>query len=350
MLPKINIIITHLHLAQTWNKKGVQPSVLLVLLTLLMFGGLTAGTVKAQRINANLASDVKVLTWNIHGGQTKGPGCKSVIPCQLRPENYLSHVLEEINRHEGLDAIALQEVYRSQARTLAQALARTRGFYDRPYFVETRSCGAPGVSDNDFGIAIISRTPFIDVERVKIDPPLVAGPERRMLARVIIQVQDRRVYVYNTHLATNSFQRMGEVDKIRAQVIKDRNNHGASTFRPILMGDLNAEPGTWTYNEIRRGLFLDAWREVHSNDCTTFSQGSENGCTLETFKPDQRADYILVGSGGVFRVDFAQVTSEQSLFDIFGLKKDGRTPNERTDCNKVPDHLPVVAHLSYRDK
>jgi endonuclease/exonuclease/phosphatase family metal-dependent hydrolase len=316
-----------------------------------MFGGLPVGTGNAQRINAvSPASDLKVMTWNIHGGQREGRGCHATIPCKLNQTNkYLPHILDEIHRHEGLDVIALQEVYRAQARILAQTLAITRGFYEKPYFVETRSCnGAQGAADNDFGIAIISRYPFIDVERVKLDGPLFAGVEKRMLARVIIQVGGSRVHVYNTHLAPNDFLRIGEVGRLRAQVFKDRNSPRDFAFRPVLMGDFNAQPGSWTYREIRRDLFLDAWREVHNKECTVFSRGSENGCTYDTFSPEARIDYILPGSGGVFRVDFAQVTSNQSLFDIFDLSKDGRKPNPTLDCNKVPDHLPVVAHLSYR--
>jgi len=348
MLRKVNTIIAHLYLTQTRKKKGVRPSALLALLTLLIFGGFTVGTGNGQSINAvSTASDLKVMTWNIHGGQRVGPGCHATIPCQLNQTvKYLPHVLDEINRHEGLDVIALQEIYRSQAVSLAQNLAITHGFHPRPYFVETRSCGATGASNNDFGIAIISRHPFIDVDRVNLDKDnlFLVGREMRMLARVIIRVGGRRVYVYNTHLAPNDFLRIREVPRLREQVFKDKGNQ--RDFRPVLMGDFNAQPGSNTYRDIREGLFLDAWRETHTRECTPFSRGSDNGCTFDTFAPDTRIDYILPGSGGVFRVDFAQVTSNRSLFDVFGL---GRTPNARTDCNKVPDHLPVVAHLSYRD-
>jgi endonuclease/exonuclease/phosphatase family metal-dependent hydrolase len=349
MLSKIRN--THFSNANIKGEQRGQLRRIVVLLTMTIFGSLSI--CHAQTTNSAggpPASDLKVMTWNIHGGQREGRGCPARIPCKLidQSDKYLSHIIEEINRHEGLDVIALQEVYRSQARILAQTLAITRGFYEKPYFVETRSCGPQGAADNDFGIAIISRYPFIDVERVKLDPPFFAGPERRMLARVIIHVSDRDVHVYNTHLAPNDFLRMGEVERLRTQVIKDRNSPRDFAFRPVLMGDLNAEPGSWTYRQIRRDLFLDAWDQVHDEECTETTPGSENGCTLDTFKPDQRADYILPGSGGVFRVDFAQVTSKESLFDIFGLTKDGRKPNARTDCNKVPDHLPVVAHLSFR--
>jgi hypothetical protein len=73
-------------------------------------------------------------------------------------------------------------------------------------------------------------------------------------------------------------------------------------------------------------------------------QGDAPGNTFDTFSPHARIDYILVGSGGVFKVEYAQVTSKQTLFDVFDLVK----PNAGRDFNNVPDHLPVVAHMSYR--
>lgn len=303
-----------------------------VLLTLAALAALAAGAVTVR------ASDLKVMTWNIRGGQTERRGGDiHVVPCTPnRTPNYLHNIEEEINRHEGLDVIALQEVYRSQAETLARDLAATRGFHPRPYFVETRSC-AGGPAANDFGIAIISRYPFLGVEKRALSTPLCDGLEERMLAGVIIKVQGRPVHIYDTHLSAcgGAFAQASEVLEIRAQINQDRSRPRDFAFRPVLMGDFNTRPTSAPYHAIRLGLFLDAWREAH---------GDEPGNTFDTFSPHARIDYIFVGSGGVFKVDEAGLTSRRTLFDIFDLEN----PNAGRDFNKIPDHLPVVASLSYR--
>jgi endonuclease/exonuclease/phosphatase family metal-dependent hydrolase len=329
MRPHINPL-NHLHVGKTVSINRARPRVWLVLLILATLAGMTT--------RAAHAGDLNVMTWNIRGGQTeKRGGSIHVVPCTPNTTpNYLHNIEEEINRHEGLDVIALQEVYRSQAETLARNLAASRGFHPRPYFVETRSC-AGGPAANDFGIAIISRHPFLDVERRALYTPLCNQLEERMLARVIIKVQGRPIHVYNTHLSAcgGAFAQTREVIEIRAQINRDRDRSRDFAFRPVLMGDFNVGPGSIPYQTIRLGLFLDAWREVH---------GDAPGNTFDTFSPHARIDYILVGSGGVFKVDYAQLTNKQALFDVFDLEK----PNAGRDFNKVPDHLPVVAHMSYR--
>jgi endonuclease/exonuclease/phosphatase family metal-dependent hydrolase len=308
----------------------VRTRVWSILLILAALAGITAREARA--------SDLNVMTWNIRGGQTEKRGGRiHFVPCTPnRTPNYLHNVQEEINRHAGLDVIALQEVYRSQAETLARNLATSQGFHPRPYFVETLSC-AGGPAANDFGIAIISRHPFLDVEKRTLYTPLCDRSEERMLARVIIKVQGRPIHVYNTHLSAcgGAFAQTREVFEIRAQVNRDQDRPRDFAFRPVLMGDFNVGPNSTPYRTIRLGLFLDAWREMH---------GDATGNTFDTFSPHARIDYILVGSGGVFKVEHAQVTNKQKLFDVFDLEK----PNAGKDFNKVPDHLPVVAHMSYR--
>lgn len=332
MLPHVNTA-NHTHVEETVFAERALPRVMLFLLALV--AALAALTAEAVEVRA---SDLRVMTWNIRGGQTekRGPEVR-VVPCTPnRTPGYLNNVEQEINRHEGLDVIALQEVYRSQAETLARNLAASHGFHPRPYFVETRSC-AGGPASNDFGLAIISRHPFLDVEKRALYTHFCDGLEERMLARVIIRVQGRPVHVYNTHLTAcgGAFAQTREVLDIRAQVNRDRSRPREFAFRPVLMGDFNAGPTSVAYKAIRTGLFLDAWREAN---------GDDPGKTFDTFSPHARIDYIFVGSGGVFRVDHAQRTSKQTLFDVFDLEN----PNAGRDFNKVPDHLPVIAHMSYR--
>lgn len=321
----------HLNSAQLRNKRLIYPAVLMLLAGLLL--GATAGAAQAPSPHgAVFPYELKVMTWNIRGGEYIRRGV-SVQCTPNQTPNYLHNIAEEIERHAGLDLIALQEVYRDQANRLARYLARTHGFQPEPYFVETRSCGRGDVG-NDFGIAIISRYPLLDKQSVALDPCIFifCPKERRMLARAIIRVGGIGLHVYNTHLNPGRLQQF-EVRALNRKVNDDRN-HWDQVFLPILMGDFNARPASPTYNSIRAENFLDAWR---------LANGEADGFTFETFRPSARIDYVFVGGGGDFHADDMQVTSSQTLFDVFDLTN----PNERHDFNKVPDHRPIVGRLSF---
>lgn len=330
----------HLDSAQLRNKRRIQPTVLLLLAGLLFAA--SAGIGKAQRPNgATLPDQLKVMTWNIRGGEFRrvGGDIRAVRCTMNRTPSYLHNIEQEIRRHSDLDVIALQEIYRDQAETLRQRLAGAFGAAPSLYFVATLDCGR-----NDYGIAIISRYSFREVKKRQLFVPIFCNPsERRMVAAVTIDVPGvSPVHIYNTHLTLcgGSFAQTREALQIRQLVNEDRSGRRNFAFRPVLLGDFNARPGSLPYRTIRTGLFLDAWREAN---------GDAPGFTFDTFDdsdidpPDGRIDYILVGRGAVFDVRDVRVTSSQTLFEEFGLDN----PTEFDDFNKVPDHRPVVARFLF---
>ena len=112
------------------------------------------------------------------------------------------------------------------------------------------------------------------------------------------------VRVFTTHLQHNSQQ-----ERI-AQIVAIREVIGMAQKPVILVGDLNARPGTPEIDAITEDL-VDAWAEA----------GVGHGYTYSTENPRARLDYVLHSNDVVTRA--AAVL-----------------------CTDGSDHLPVVAELA----
>lgn len=350
----------HTRLAETDLVMRVLLRAFVVSLAFVVFVGLAAGVCGAQTRGPevsipSITPDLRVMTWNIEGRNVRSADSKKPCGFTLKSEVYLDNIEKEIKRHERLDVIALQEVYRSQAEGLQSRLKGYLGMAPKLYFAETVTCED---SKKDFGIALISRHPFADGSpqqgslcfhiKQLLDLDLRLKPncgmkEDRKLERVIINVEGRLVYIYNTHLGLGRKLEDAQAALILRQVSYDRDHRQAGfPFRPVLMGDFNVGWDTDAYRRLTRGSFFDTWRQADHDleDCDVA------GFTLPTSAPRFHADYVFAGDGA-FKVISAHVTCRKKLFEEFGLLEKGKTSQGKIDYDKVPDHLPLVAHILY---
>lgn len=239
------------------------------------------------------SSDLKVMTWNVAGGQ-----CGT--------DRGMSPFADVIREHRP-DVVAIQEIHRDQASRLASA---TGLHHD---FVQTQDCRGEGP---DFGIAVLSRYSFEGnsrkVYRLLPDAPSdrVREEFRKMLG-VNIRVRGQLIRIYNTHLTAAGFPfgnnfREQQVKRILTRITQDQRNPGED-FWPILMGDFNLQPTSLTYLRLVR-MFRDANR-------------GEN-----TTRDGRRIDYIFVGIRTGLKIDAAGALNTGAL----------------------SDHFPVIARLSFK--
>lgn len=294
---------------------------------------LTPGTILAQEAPlaqvptpAPASVSLKVMTWNIEGGGH----------CD-RNRN-MQKVGTVISRYDP-DLIVLQEVHRKQVLDLVFALAHMRTYIS--WFVETKSCG-DGENDDDFGLAVLSSYPIGSERafRLRNHPKETKRDEFRTLMRVAVRVDSRLVRIYNTHL-TSQDDRNG--DKYREwQVIdilgivaedEERAQRTGRVFQPVLMGDFNLNDATDPYS-LLMPRFKDTWA-IWSRHHTDFD--NPFGFTSPTRRPDKRIDYVFAGRRKRIR------SGEVVVPDVATILHDFETENREA----VPDHLPVIANLSF---
>ncbi len=272
------------------SARRIQRAVFLLLGGLLLAA--TAGIGNAQRPNGSgEGHGLKVMTWNVAGGR-----CGT--------DRAMSPFAQVIRAHSP-DVVAIQEVHLDQAARLARATGL------QLYFVQTLDCRDQGP---DFGMAILSRYPFEENSRkiylLPNHPLDTRRREFRKMAGVSINVDGRRIRIYNTHLtaigSSGDFfnpYRFLQATSIRDFILEDQGSSGNT----ILMGDFNSQPGTLVYR-LLRGTFRDA----NPGGNTTVG--------------GTRVDYIFVG-GTDLRIDDS------------GVLNTGR----------VSDHFPVITRLSFNE-
>lgn len=259
--------------------------------------------------------ELKVMTWNIHGGEG----------CRLAPRAYLDKVETEIRRHRRLDLIALQEVHRGQANTLATRL----GFYS--HFVEMRRCGS---NERDFGLAILSRHYFGVNGKEATLPAGACRDVIRKVAAVTVRVHGKLVHFYATHLTAcgGAEGQAAQIARLRAFIRRDLERPGRrGPFRAVLVGDFNVKPFDAPYFDLT-GEFRDVWREAPRPTLANLE-----GLTYETTNLWARIDYVFLRQDSGLRPRELRVTDPQTIFRTFGTRKK----------SGVPDHLPVVARFTF---
>lgn len=204
-------------------------------------------------------------------------------------ESSLTQIAGEIESHDP-DVVALQEVdvnwgersdYENQAAYLAEALDMHYFFgeiYDLP--------PAEGREENrKYGLVLLSRYPIeyrnnhrltrLSSQHDTDEPLLMPGfPE------IVIQVSERRVHIFNTHLDYRPDPSIRETEVMEMLEIIE----GIDKQEPvILMGDLNAEPEDPELAAMS-DIFRDAWEG---------EEGDGEGFTFPAAEPTKRIDYIL---------------------------------------------------------
>ena len=288
----------HPRITRPRNRRRSKLPASLALLALALLAAPHAVLAQVQTQGAGVAipsaaSELKVMTWNIRGGLVR-EGDRGPKRCRPKPASqnspYFIGIAKEIGRHAGLDVVALQEVYRSQANELKRMLFTPLGPNLDLHFVATINCDRIG---DQYGLAIFSRHKFLEGSgRTVLLCTHCPGNEPRVLARVKISVGGQPIHIYNTHFPPGGAVHVGMASLISFQVpFVDRAD------RAVLLGDFYFSPFRSAY-DVLTSVFTDAWVRHHGDkEC-------EN--TNPTKHPSQRDDYVFVR--GSFRVDAARVT------------------------------------------
>jgi endonuclease/exonuclease/phosphatase family metal-dependent hydrolase len=295
---------------------------------------------------------VTILTWNIawgYGWGSEGHGGK-------KPRSHFERALTRIGEVVGeiaADVALLQEVdfgsTRSHGIEEAEAIARTAGL---PYVAEALSWRSAWVPypywppREHFGRmrsggAILSRHP-IHAHRVELLPKPSANPFWynffylfRYLQRAEIELADRRLLVFNTHLeAFDEANRIEHARRCKAIV------EALLVPETVFAGDLNSVPpespkkshypdeaSNLTHHE--RDRTIEIVRSIRGlSDVISKEAFAANQAAYFTFPahaPNRKLDYLFTGDA--LEVADARVVSE---------------------AGDVSDHLPLVAKLKLR--
>ena len=179
---------------------------------------------------------LRIITWNLHGSATPR----------------LDAVAELLKTHEP-DVVALQEVRRYQARSVAVLMG-----WSRPVWAFKHNGYWP-LWWRAEGLAVMSR------HRLAGHPPVLLTPgvsRRSFRRRILLPVEvvlddDRRLLVLDAHLASEA----GDEEHRLAQAVQ-LVGVMPGTLPEIVAGDLNAVPGSPPVTTISAAGFVDAWAEV----------------------------------------------------------------------------------------
>jgi len=232
---------------------------------------------------------VKVMTYNIYGARAGGiPDLKEIA---------------EVIKKADPDLVALQEVDKFTDRNkqngdVAKELAALTGM---DYFFAK----AINVHGGEYGDAVLSKLPVKEKKgfNLEVDPTL--GGERRSVARILVEKNDKEFYFISTH-----FDHLGD-ERNRIKQADDFTTLVKTFQKPVIVGsDFNALPNSNTMNIL--------W--------STFASGCLNGnCSQFTFPtptPNRTIDYLIYYPLEAFST---------KLYSVFNW------------ADKESDHYPVVA-------
>ncbi len=141
--------------------------------------------------------------------------------------------IAQVIEAESPDVVALQEVDSQRKRTTyvdqAQVLAEKLGYHCA--FVHARRW-----TRGEYGNAILSRFPMLDVQRLALPRPARLPAESRCVLQCRLAHPEGQVNVWNTHLGLLPAERRAQV----AVMIQEYLRHEQLPL--ILCGDFNARP------------------------------------------------------------------------------------------------------------
>ncbi len=238
------------------------------------------------------AQSLKTLTYNIH---------------HANPPSKADHIdleaIARVIRDSGAELVALQEVdvrtERSGADSdQAEELGRLTGM--RHYFAK-----AIDHQGGEYGVAILSKHPFISTEKHPLPMAEGVGGEPRTIAMAVVEPHaGKRVIFACTHLDLKAENRLLQVRHI-ADLTAELD------YPMILGGDFNAKPDS------------EAVRQLDAH----FQRSAINkGFTIPVESPNREIDFIMFRPKGRFEVVRHEVIDEQY----------------------ASDHLPVYVELKFR--
>jgi endonuclease/exonuclease/phosphatase family metal-dependent hydrolase len=223
----------------------------------------------------------RVMTWNVLGARDPDIGALAAVILERDP-----------------DAVAVQELRRSQAARLARRLGW------RMQWVRKHFPYSPLVWWRAEGMAIISPHPLGSVVRATLTPELSSWTyRRRVLIAATVHRDGAALRIYDLHLSSESADR--RIAQARTVVGLIAAEHPATPA--VIAGDLNAKADLV---EVLREFSVGGWVDAGGDD------------TNPSIAPMQRLDVILPPPGA-------------TVSDVV-------TPEGGQRWQELSDHLPVV--------
>jgi endonuclease/exonuclease/phosphatase family metal-dependent hydrolase len=242
---------------------------------------------------------LRVMTYNIHGCV----GADRIV----NPDK-VAAIIADLD----VDIVALQEVdaghptreHRDQAQMIADLLG-----VEHIYFpVELEGL-------RRFGLAVLSRFPFVGFDRVRLPNvyPLL-NPRKRGALRTRLETPVGPINLINTHLSLFRLERRLQ---LKALMVEDEFTAVPANEPLVFCGDLNSGPLSETYKQVSRLL----------TDVQTASNCGPLEATFHAKSPFFRIDHVFVSP------HFAPLKTEV---------------RKTADTAAASDHLPLVADLELK--
>jgi endonuclease/exonuclease/phosphatase family metal-dependent hydrolase len=241
------------------------------------------------RIEAVERGDLTIVSWNLHSS--------------ARPD---LDAVAALLRTMQSDVVALQEVQRRQAFSIAQRLGWSNVRWSFKHWPVAKAAE---------GLAVLSRGDVETARAVVLSTGAPPWSYRRRTAQLVrLVAEGSPIELANVHLASDS-----AADGI-TQVCRLLAELPAST---IIAGDRNDDPKSEVVQQLTRAGWRDAWDEVNADGgATAWADGAPDG------PPSERLDYVLVPPA--LGVSAAAVPSRD--FDGYG---------------PLSDHLPLAVRLRF---
>lgn len=235
---------------------------ILFLLAAVFGGGLDVTPVRASE--SGDASELRVMTWNIHHG--------AGVDGRLDLERIAGLI-----RQAGVDLVALQEVDRGVQRTDRRDLPAELASLTGLACVFSNNFHYQG---GEYGNALLSRLPIS--EWTNAHYRMLRDGEQRGLLQAVVTCRGRPLRFFSTHLdyRPDGEERLAHVAAIRAAV------EAQPETPAIVAGDFNETPDGGVHRAMTEFL-IDAWAEA----------GVGPGATYPSAKPVRRIDYVFVTPG-----------------------------------------------------
>lgn len=242
-------------------------------------------------------SSIRILTWNLHWFDEHNKKLKD-------HKDYRQKMIAFI-KEQNADVLCFQE-FLEIGKTFSNSNTNAIMQLNYPYYYRVHDYGGNG--KYQAGVAIFSRFPIVDTQRV-----MYPGPENRRAAESLISVDvlaaGKRVRIYTTHLQSVLFQKndyrnleiiksaddsmvtasKSIIKKLRQgyafrsyQADMVRNKLDSCPYPEIICGDFNDVPNSYTYFHIkgnRQDVFV--------------KKGFGIGRSFSAVSPTLRIDYIM---------------------------------------------------------
>jgi endonuclease/exonuclease/phosphatase family metal-dependent hydrolase len=234
--------------------------------------------------------ELRVLSYNVH--HCNPPSKKDFMD--------IAAIVKVINNVKP-DLVALQEIDVNTERSgknidQAKELGRLTGMYS--FFAKSID-----YQGGEYGVAVLSKYPFIATEAIKLPMEHNAGGEPRAVAAVIIEpVEGYKIAFASTHLDLKEENRELQINAI-VDYVQEMN------IPIVLAGDFNDKPDSYVVQE------LDKVFQRTCIDCPF---------TIPEVKPNRTIDYISFTPKAAFEIVKHEVIKEPYASDhlpVFALLK-----------------------------